>query len=402
MKALGPPLAGCVVLLTSWLLLTHVGFWKRDQQVDTNFYQAYGTNVLDGQVPYRDFRLEYPPAALPAFILPELGRPQTAAAYRFRFEWLMALCAMVALVALDVAMRALPVSRRARLGLEALAGLSPLILGPVVLTRFDFWPAALAVTGCAAYLHGRTRLGGAVLGLATAAKFYPAAIVPIVLAHVWQREGRAAALRSLAAFVAVFAACLLPFAILAPHGFLHPVGIELKRPLELESLGGSLLIAAHHAIGLKLGLLLSYGSSNLGGTKASLVSAATSVVEIAALVWVWVACARRRLAGPELMTGVAAVVAVLLAFGKVFSPQYLIWLLPLVPLVEARLRRPALALLVAAYALTQAWYPRHADQLIVKFQQPESWFLLARNLVIVALAVLLARPLLARTPQSDR
>jgi hypothetical protein len=146
----------------------------------------------------------------------------------------------------------------------------------------------------------------------------------------------------------------------------------------------------------------SHGSSNLGGTSATLVSAVTSAVEVVALVWVWVACARRRLAGPELMTGVAAVVAVLLAFGKVFSPQYLIWLLPLVPLVEARLRRPALVLLVTACALTQAWYPRHAGQLIVHFSRPESWLLLARNLVIVALAVVLARPLLVRTPQSDR
>lgn len=402
MKTLGPLLAGCAMLLTSWLLLTHVGFWKRGQQGDTNFYQAYGTSVLDGQLPYRDFLLEYPPAALPAFILPEIGRPQTAAAYRFRFEWLMALCALLALVSVDAALRALLVSDRARLGLELLAGSSPLILGPVVLTRFDFWPAALAVAGCAAFLRGRNRLGGAVFGLATAAKLYPAAIVPVLLAYVWQREGRAAALRSLAAFAAVFAACLLPFAILAPHGFLHPFGLELRRPLELESLGGSLLIAAHHTVGLKLGLLITYGSSNFGGTSATLVSAVTSALEVVALVWVWFACARRRLAGPELMTGVAAVVTVLLAFGKVFSPQYLIWLLPLVPLVEPRLRRPALALLVAACALTQAWYPRHAGQLIVQFSQPESWFLLARNLVIVGLAVLLARPLLVRTPQSDR
>ena len=106
MRAIGPVLLGCALLLTSWLLLTHVGFWKRGQQVDTYIYQGYGANVLNGQFPYRDFPLEYPPAALPAFIIPELGHPK-AAAYRFRFEWLMALCGAVALVFVDAALRVL-------------------------------------------------------------------------------------------------------------------------------------------------------------------------------------------------------------------------------------------------------------------------------------------------------
>jgi len=397
-------LAGCALLLASWLLLTHVGFWKRGQQPDTFVYQAYAANVLDGQLPYRDFSLEYPPAALPTFILPELGHP-SAAAYRFRFEWLMALCGALALVAVDAALRALEASDRARLGLQALIGVSPLILGPLVLSRYDLWPAALTVAAVAAFLRDRNRLGGAVLGLAAAAKFYPAAILPVAIAHVWQRRGRAAALRTLALFVGAFAACVVPFAILAPHGILHPVVVELKRPLEVESLGGALLMAAHHVIGLKLGLVLSYHSESFGGTSGALAKAVTTVLELVALAWLWVTCARRRLSRPEFVTAAAAAVAVLLAFGKVFSPQYLIWLLPLVPLVEPRLRRAALPLLVAACALTQSWYPRRADQLALYFRAPESWLLLARDLVVVALAVVLARSLAAEPEplvQSER
>ena len=401
MRAIGPVLLGCALLLTSWLLLTHVGFWKRGQQVDTYIYQGYGANVLNGQFPYRDFPLEYPPAALPAFIIPELGHPK-AAAYRFRFEWLMALCGAVALVFVDAALRVLRAPARTRLGAQAFFGVSPLVLGPVVLTRFDFWPAALSVAAVAAFLRDRNRLGGAILGLATAAKFYPAAIAPIAIAYVWQRKGPAAALQSLATFAGVFAACFLPFAILAPHGVLHPFTVELRRPLEDESLGGALLMAAHHLAGLKIGLLLSYGSLNLGGTSGTLAAAVTTALELIALIAVWVACVRRRLTGSQFATAAAAAAAILMAFGKVFSPQYLIWLIPLVPLVEQRLRRLALLLLAAACALTQSWYPRRAAQLVLYFRQPESWFLLARDLVVVALAVFLARPLLARTPQSDR
>ena len=397
LRAVGPVLVGCALLLTSWLLLTHVGFWKHGQQTDTAIYQSYGANMLGGQVPYRDFPVEYPPGALPAFILPELGHP-AAAAYRFRFEWLMALCAVVALVSVDAVLRALHTSDKARLGVQVLIGVSPLIVGPVVLSRYDFWPAALSVAALAAFLRDRGRLGGAILGLAAAAKVYPAAILPIAIAYVWQHLGRAAALRSLAFFAAVFAACIVPFAILAPHGFLHPFTVELKRPLEVESLGGALLMAAHHLIGLKIGSLINYGSANLGGKSGTLTATVTTAVEVAALLWVWVTCARRRLTGPDLVTGAVAAVAILLAFGKVFSPQYMIWLIPLVALVQPRVCRPALLLLVAACALTQSWFPRHVNDLTLHFRQPESWLLLARDLVVVALAFVLARAL--ATPQS--
>ena len=40
-----------------------------------------------------------------------------------------------------------------------LAALAPLLLGTVVLTRFDYWPAALTAGGMAVLLSGRLRLG---------------------------------------------------------------------------------------------------------------------------------------------------------------------------------------------------------------------------------------------------
>ena len=62
-----------MLLTISWALL-HTGFWSRTQIIDTPVYERYGEAILDGQVPYRDFDLEYPPAALPAFVLPALAQ----------------------------------------------------------------------------------------------------------------------------------------------------------------------------------------------------------------------------------------------------------------------------------------------------------------------------------------
>lgn len=392
-KAAAPALAGCAVLLISWLLLTHVGLWKRGQQVDTNLYSIYGTHILDGKVPYRDFSLEYPPAALPAFIVPALGHPKTEAEYRWRFEWLMALVGIFAFVAVDAVLRAQEVVGQVRLGLLVVLGVVPLILGPVILTRYDLWPAALTAAALAAFLGRRSVLGGSLLGLGVAAKLYPVVIAPILIAYVWRRESRVAGAHALAALVGSLVACVLPFAILAPHGTLHTFATQLHRPLQEESLGAALLIAAHHLTGVQLGLEESYGSLNLGGTRAAVVEAGTTAVELAALAWIWFICARRRLTASEAATGAAAAVAVLLAFGKVLSPQYLIWLIPLVPVVSRRARSLAMLLFIAACGLTQSWYPRHAYELAIHFHQPESWLLLARDLVLVALAIVLGRAL---------
>jgi hypothetical protein len=91
-------------------------------------------------------------------------------------------------------------------------------------------------------------------------------------------------------------------------------------------------------------------------------------------------------------------VAVFIAFGKVFSPQYLIWLIPFVPLVRSRL---ASLLLGAALVVTQFYFPAHYGDLLL-MQQSAAWMVLARDLVVLILAVELGRQLLERQPVEDQ
>ena len=87
-------------------MLLHEGFYERDQIVDTPIYQRYGEAMADGQVPYRDFAVEYPPAALPVFRLPVEGGD-----YDATFEGLMA-AAGVGVVLLVAALDEPPGGRR--------------------------------------------------------------------------------------------------------------------------------------------------------------------------------------------------------------------------------------------------------------------------------------------------
>ena len=368
--------AAAAVFLLSWALL-HEGFYARDQIVDTPIYERYGEAMVDGQMPYRDFALEYPPAALPAFVVPALGDEY----YRARFEGLMA--------ALGVALVLVVAAVASAWWMPFLVAVAPLLLGSVVLTRFDLWPAFLTVGALALLLTGRFRLAGGVLGVATAAKLYPALLAPIALAHVWRTRGRREALLCGAVFVTVIAAIVLPFVVISPGGVWHSLSVQAGRPLQIESLGAGLLLAAHQVFGLDLTMESSHGSQNLAGGAADTLAALTTLAQVAAVVAIWVWYARGPADRERLVRASAAVVCAFIVFGKVLSPQFLIWLLPLVPLVRGRLGAAASALLAAALVLTQLWFPYRYWELALEFDPTASWLVLSRDLTLVALVLVL-------------
>ena len=68
-------LPGAVALFLFSMTLLHWGWYQHSLIRDTVEYHRYGTAMLNGHVPYRDFAVEYPPGALPAFGLPAIGKP---------------------------------------------------------------------------------------------------------------------------------------------------------------------------------------------------------------------------------------------------------------------------------------------------------------------------------------
>jgi uncharacterized membrane protein len=358
--------------LVAWGLV-HRWFWAHGQLVDTPTYQAYGEAMRHGLVPYRDFAVEYPPGALPAFVVPALLGSSYAAA----FAWTMALCGVATvLVVASVSWRA-----------AGYAALLPVLVGSLVLSRFDLWPAFLAVAALAALWAGRDRIGWVVLGVAIAAKVWPAVLLPLALAWTWRRRGRRETVLCAGLLAVVLVAVFLPFVVLAPHGVWESVRGQADRPLQLESLGSALLIV----LGDARGVVTSHGSQNLVGPHAGTAAAILPVLQAVSLIALWAAFARGPRTRDDLLRYAAAAVCAFVAFDKVFSPQYLIWLVPFVPLVRGRRGLAASAALVAALVLTQVWFPLRYWR-FVDLDRGIAGVVLARDLVVVALLALLAWP----------
>jgi hypothetical protein len=114
-----------------------------------------------------------------------------------------------------------------------------------------------------------------------------------------------------------------------------------------------------------------------------------TALQLVALVVVWLLFARGRPDRERLLVASTATVVAFIAFGKVLSPQFLIWLLPLVPLIGGSAGIAAYWVFAGALVTTQLWFPHRYWDVVAL--EPAGWLVLVRDLLLVALlAVLVA------------
>ncbi len=344
--------------------------------------------------------VEYPPGAFAVFLPPAI---LPSSAYNFAFKSLMALCGLAALFAVVLVLAKLGMDGRRLYAAAGLLALSPIAVGPISLNTYDLFPAALTVGALAALLYHRDYLAFGLLGLAVTAKVYPVVLVPPAAAYVWVVLGRRRALQSLLVLTGVVAIVIVPFAVLSPGGLWDSFQAQSSRGLQIESLGGAALLAAHR-LGLYDATVVrgSTGAAtrDLAGPLADWFGTLVSVLQIGAVASVWALYARVRRDPEALALAFAAAVAAFVVFNRFLSPQYLVWLCPLVLLVPGRARLAAVGLLAAALTLGQIWFFHYRD---VFELDRIVWLVVARDAALVALfAVLLARLWKMSTPSSEK
>ena len=376
---------------------------------DVTVYATYGTKMLDGAVPYRDFAMEYPPGAAVMFVVPATRAvaggstddpswmPLNAAGrnYYRGFESLVVLlmAAIVVLTALTLRTMARPY-RTAMLSLAVVA-LSPLLIGRVLPERFDVWPAALTGAALAAAVRERYRVGGVMLGVGTAAKIYPAVLLPVLVIVAVRRRGVREGVFVFASTVVAVCAVLVPFLVASFSGTWRSLRIQFSGGLQIESLASSLLVIASH-LADKTSNFTTHGAggglirTNLTGPGVGVTTIVFSVLTPAALCLLWVRLARsKRDAREDLLRYAAGSLATVLVLGTVLSPQYVVWLIPLVPLVRGGRGTAAILLFVVAAVLTNVWIPERYFEYQEDLAAGPASILLARNLALLAIALVL-------------
>jgi len=348
-----------------------------------------------GQVPYRDHAVEYPVLTGGfMYVSAELTRLWHAVASA---GWLpghnegimfgVLTCALLAITGLLAVYATAGAAGPRRFWDAAIFAASPLLVFHAF-SNWDLLAMAFASGALWAWARRRPGLAGVLIGLGTAAKLYPVLLL-IPLALLAYRSGRwRPVLTAAVAAVASWLAVNLPVALPWTSGWKQFYVFSEQRPAEASTVWSM----------LKYFFPGSFGTPGVSGwTPPGPAVAVLMLLAMVAVAWIGLTVpVRPRLAQLAFLT-----VAAFLLTTKVWSPQYSLWLVPLVALARPRWR---LALVwqaseIAVWVATLLWLLSGSDPNKAMTYAGLTWFLLVRDALLLLLVGLVCYEMYR--PQAD-
>ena len=368
---------------------------------DLQVYFDYSAQLLAGATPYRDFPLEYPPLALVPMTLPRLVWLFGAGSDDLRIQLFAAMEGFVAVLVGWL------IGQLAPNRVQGLATWALLVLlaGGSIAWRYDLWPAATVLVAFAAVGWGRPGLAGVALGVGTMLKLFPLVVLPILVARFLVMRDRAGLARLVGGMAIVVGFVMGVSFVAAGSDSLHWLTYEIDRGLQLESTGSGVLLLVHVLTGQPYAIEHAFGTLQVVAPGADAIVAATPAVEVLVLAVVAVVALlrfRREAASDgriQPATTAMAIVAVLVALivsSKVFSAQYIVWFLPLVPFLPGRMRLLPLTIV----SLSTVIYPV-SYALLWQLEPLMAVTLNVRNALLIAFLAWLLVRLSGRPPLPD-
>ena len=374
--------------------LEHLHSTRSDELV----YFRYAALIRHGNIPYRDFSLEYPPLALVLFVIPFIFSHTNAGSYIsfFHLENLFISCGMVVLLSLWAWKQSRTPHRVA--GVLAIYSLFLCALGSIVETRFDLSVAFIILASLASFLTERYFLAWILVGAGIMIKLVPIILIPLFLIVLYRRGQLLKIWQGLLICASTILIIALPFLAASPSGFMSFLSYHDKRPIEIESTWAvAIMLWAKIDHNYLITTINSFASRNVVSQGTDLLALLSFPVTALFLLLLYFSFFRQSgcfqmqnsqdLIYEDLIVRFSLVaIAIFILFGKVFSPQFLIWLLPLAAMVQTR-RRIIIPFFLAIFLLTQFEYPFHFGNLIK--QSTVMLLILAIRVMLIATSTIL-------------
>jgi len=327
------------------------GDFRADGTGDVNRYDQLSWDILrERKDPYgADVQMEYPPGAIPVIMVPRVVR---LVSYRTEFVTMMVLVDALGLLGL------VRIARRTGSwwGAATWFFLVPL-LGVVSYARFDLVVAVLLVWTLERALAGRWHWVGLLIGIGAAVKLVPIVLLPLLF-FVAPREKRRALVGWCGAVVGL---TVLPFVGRLPDVYRSVVTYHTGRGIEAESIWGAGVMVARWVASYPVAIVGSHRAWDAQAGVSELLKTLSSVAA-AAVVLVGIVLAIRTRVGDVRRASILvfAVMSLLVGFGKVYSPQYIVWLIALGAVamsVAPRKTAPAVVTLAVVTVLAHLLFP---------------------------------------------
>jgi uncharacterized membrane protein len=380
----------CLTLALHWVQKSPCmdGDWQKNVQYTRFCYTDvlalyYAEGLNEGKVPYRDHPVEYP--VITGYFMGAIGLPVHAIGERNpsinQGTWFYDANVLV-LSALAVATAGVILAlRRRRPWDAAIFAVSPILFITATI-NWDFLAIGLAAFGLYAWAKKRPVLAGVLIGLGGAAKLWPLFILgPLLLLGLRTRHVRDWALAFSSAVIA-WVAVNAPVYLLYRESWNRFFDLNTERPIDWGTFW---------YIGRFLDTKWNTGAAGDQGPFQWLSDHIPTLNTLSyalfflccAAIAVLILTAPRR---PRLAQVAFLVVAAFLIFSKVWSQQYVLWLLPLIVLA-----RPRWGAIMAWTAAEFAYFTAFYAELLGaggKTVIPEGTFVLASTLRLVTVGVL--------------
>ena len=355
----------------------------RGTGTDVPLYFQYACQLFSGARLYAEVPMEYPPLAALVFCLPYLIAA-TLGGYQVAFMLLMAACDVLQKIIL---WRAAPAAERLFvLGVSTVCGA---LLYYTYFKRFDL-VAAVCTTAFVSGAISRPRAfwPWVMAGFGAGLKLYTLVLLPIVALYRWRRRRQ-----DMTRVSGQIASAIVTFALLIGAG----LGIggdagwkwaryHRDRGIHVGSTYAAAFVVAH-GIDNPIEAQYRFGSLQLLDPSLDAWARRATWITMTALLLTYAACIAGLHSEHAVWSACLAALCALLVCSKVFSPQYAIWLVPLIAMVGARHqgRRDWWTVVLGAgvCGLSAVLYPREVA--LVLGSSYKRWVVLARIGLLCAL-----------------
>ena len=385
--------AALVCALHLALFAPTIGDWS---SVLVNDFAPQAKAIKEGDLPYRDQQIEYPPLSIPVLIAPAYVDDGTQGFIDgFMWEMLAFDLAIIILIALALpgdGGRVLSALGVYTVGLVTLSGVvldrSLIDYGPLALDRFDLVPALFVLAAVLARDRSRSATWSGLLSIGVAIKAFPLFLYPALL------RGERNLRRVLVAGALPLLLCAAAVIVMGDE-FGSAITYHTERTLQVESLGASVFEIAH-IVGVS-GVATGVGHGGFEISASGATGARWVSVVLGAAGYLWLVWAGWRSRATNLQL-VCALLAVMVAFAPVLSPQFLLWLLPVSACAYGLRKENVVLLLAILFTQIELQHYDGVDALTGSFV----WPLAIRNLLLLVYLALVAAPIVSTRTEASR
>lgn len=200
--------------------------------------------------------------------------------------------------------------------------------------RFDIIPSAFTLISIICAEKKRWNWAFLLLALGVLYKFYPVyLLIPFLIAQQKEIQGSWRLKARWIPFIIFVVLCAVVMSIsllFNVEGTISPFSYFSTRPIQVESLSASILWIVDHLLSRPIQYVYTYGSLNMLASGASILSILVEVANLVGVIGTLWLLWRGKIG---LAMSSLLLLLIIIATGKVFSPQYLIWILPLIAYV---------------------------------------------------------------------